>query len=142
MTFYLVLASIPLVWLCFTAYRLFRNHQRALELNVPIVYAPISSDTPIWIAFQTAFPVIFKLIPFSAIPFLRYCRIGWEFHDRSKTHERLGDAWVLVTPDKNWLYVAQADAAYEIFSRHRDFERAVWMLGNRRRTECYSTSTS
>lgn len=142
MGIYLVLASLPLLWVCSTAYRLFRNRQRALELNVPIVYAPISSDTPIWIALQTAFPFVFNLIPFSAIPFLRYCRIGWEFHDRSKTHERLGDAWVLVTPDKNWLYIAQADAAYEIFSRGRDFGRAVWMLGEWHRTERYGTSIS
>ena len=56
MGIYLALASIPLAWLCLKAYRLFRNHQRALELKVPIVYAPISPDTPLWIAFQTAFP--------------------------------------------------------------------------------------
>lgn len=139
MGIYLVLASILLAWLCFTAYRLFRNHQRALELKVPIVYAPISPDTPPWIAFQTAFPFLFDIIPFSAISVLRYSRLGWEFHDRSKTHERLGDAWVLVTPDKNWLYVAQAEAAYEIFSRGRDFDRAIWMLGNWHRTKCYHT---
>ena len=130
MAVYLVLASLPLVWLCFTAYRLFRNQQRASELHVPIVYALISSDNPLWIAFQTGFPVICNFIPFDAIPILRYSRLGWEFHDRSKTFERLGDVWVLVTPDKNWLYVAQADTAYEIFSRGRDFGRAVWMLGD------------
>ena len=130
MVLYLVLASLPLVWLCSTTFGLLRNRRRALKLEVPIVYAPISSDTPLWIAIQTAFPIIHKVVPFDDISFLRYCRLGWEFHDRSKTHERLGDAWVLVTPSKNWLYVAQAGAAYEIFSRGRDFERAVWMLGS------------
>ena len=129
MVIYSVLASVPLVWLCFTAYRLFRNHQRALKLNVPIVYALISSDNPIWIAFQTAFPFIFDIISLDDIPSLRHSRLGWEFHDRSRTFERLGDVWVLVTPEKNWLYVAQADTAYEILSRGHDFERAVWMLG-------------
>lgn len=129
MAIYFVLASVPLVWLCFTAHRLFRNRQRALTLNVPIVYALVSSDNPIWIALQTAFPFIFDIISLDTIPFLRYSRLGWEFHDRSKTFEKLGDAWVLVTPDKNWLYVAQADTAFEIFSRGRDFGRAVWMLG-------------
>ena len=134
MVIYFVLASVPLVWLCFTAHRLFRNHQRALKLNVPIVYALISSDNPLWIAFQTAFPFIFDVISLNTIPFLRHSRLGWEFYDRSTTFERLGDVWVLVTPEKNWLYVAQADTAYEIFSRGRDFERAVWMLGTYHRT--------
>ena len=129
MAIYFVLASVPLVWLCYTAYRLLRNHQQASKLNVPIVYALVSSDNPLWIALQTGFPFIFDVIPLHAIPFLRHSRLGWEFHDRSKTFERLGDAWVLVTPEKNWLYVAQADTAYEIFSRGRDFGRAVWMLG-------------
>ena len=116
MATYLVLASFPLVWLCYTAYRLFCNHRRASELHVPIVYALISSDNPLWIAFQTAFPFLCDIVPFESISFLRYSRLGWEFHDRSKTFERLGDAWVLVTPDKIWLYVAQADAASDVFS--------------------------
>ena len=134
MAMYLALASFPLVWLCYTAYRLSCNHRRAAELHVPIAYALISSDNPLWIAFQTAFPFIFDIIPVNAIPFLRHSRLGWEFYDRSKTFERLGDVWVLVTPEKNWLYVAQADTAYEIFSRGRDFERAVWMLGTHQNT--------
>ena len=130
MVVYLILALLPLAWLITAIYGLVNNHRQALKLNVPIVYAPISSDTPIWIALQNAFPFIFKIVPFDKISCLRYCRLGWEFHDRSKTHERLGDAWVLVTPSKNWLYVAEAGAAYDIFSRGRDFGRAVWMLGN------------
>ena len=76
MVIYLVLASIPLVWLCIIAYRLFRNHQRALELNVPIVYALISSDNPIWIALQTAFPSLFNIIPSHILPFLRYSQLS------------------------------------------------------------------
>ena len=129
MVTFLALISLPLAWVCWTAYRLIRNRKQALELKVPIVYAPISSDNPLWIAFQNAFPFVFNIIPFNDIDFLRYCRLGWEFHDRSKTHKGLGDTFVLVTPDKNWLYVAEAEAAYDIFSRGRDFGRPVWMLG-------------
>ena len=142
MLVYLFLASLPLVWLCTTTYCLMHNYRLALKLNVPIVYAPISSDTPLWIAFQSAFPFIFKVIPFNNLSFLRYCGLGWEFHDRSKTHERLGDAWVLVTPSKNWLYVAQAGSAYDIFARGRDFGRAVWMLGNYYLWRCYVDGTT
>lgn len=91
--------------------------------------APISPDNSIWIALQTAFPFIIRRIPFGSIPLLRYCRLGWEFGDRYMTHQRLGDAWVLVTPGRNWLYVAQAEAAYDIFARGRDFGRPVFMLG-------------
>ena len=57
-----ILASVPLAWRCFTAHRLFRSYQRALKLNVLIFYALFCSDNFIWLAFQTAFPVIFDII--------------------------------------------------------------------------------
>jgi hypothetical protein len=129
MAVYMGLALIPLIWSLITAYRLLANYRRASRLGQPLVLAPISPDNSIWIALQTAFPFIFRRIPFVSIPLLRYCRLGWEFHDRYTTHQRLGDAWVLVTPDRNWLYVARAEAAYDIFARGRDFGRPVFMMG-------------
>lgn len=129
MAIYMTLALIPLAWSILTAYRLLANYRRASQLSIPLVVAPISPDNAIWIAFQTAFPSVIKFIPFGSIPLVHYCRLGWEFHDRYKTHQRLGDAWMLVTPERNWLYVAQGQAAYEIFARGRDFGRPVFMLG-------------
>lgn len=70
-----------------------------------------------------------QMLPFGSIPLIRYCRLGWEFYDRYKTYRRLGDAWILVTSERNWLYVAQGQAAMEIFARGRDFGRPVFMLG-------------
>ncbi len=124
----LLLAFVPVVWCCYNAYCLLINYRRASCLNIPIVCVLVSPDNPFWIALQTAFSYGFKYIPFDALSFTRYCRLGWEFHDRYKTHQRLGDVWMLVTPDRNWLYIAQAEAAYAVFSRGREFGRPVWML--------------
>ncbi len=129
MAIWLILTSILFAWVTLQAWRLFSNYHRATQLGLPLAFAPVSPDNPLWIALQTAFPSIFKRIPFGAFSCIRYCRLGWEFHDRYRTHKRLGDAWMLVTPDKNWLYVAQGKAAHDIFSRNRDFGRPVWMLG-------------
>lgn len=74
MAMYFILASVPLAWRCFTAHRLFRNNQRALKFNVPLVYTLVSSDNAIWIALQTVFPVIFAIVFLNAIPFLHYGR--------------------------------------------------------------------
>ena len=129
MAFQLLLVYVLVLWCFYTGYCLLVNYRRASRLNVPIVCIPVSPDNPLWIALQTTFSSLFKHVPFDAFSFTQYCRLGWEFHDRYKTHQRLGDAWMLVTPDRNWLYVAQAEAAYEIFSRGREFGRPVWMLG-------------
>ncbi|KAF7901417.1 hypothetical protein EAF00_003638 [Botryotinia globosa] len=69
-----------------------------------------------------------RKFPFGAVSFTRHTRLGWEFHDRFHTHVRLGDAWVLVTPARNWIFVANAATVTDIFSRGRDFVRPIWML--------------
>ena len=89
---------------------------------------PISPDNPLWIALQTAFTSLFKYVPFDAWSFTRYCKLGWEFHDRYRTYALLGDVFMLVTPDRNWLYIGEAEAANDVFSRGREFGRPVWML--------------
>lgn len=128
MGIYVLLALVPVVWCLYNAFCLLVNYRRASQLNIPIVCIPVSPDNPFWIALQTAFSSFFKQVPFDAFSVTRYCRLGWEFHDRCKTHLRLGDVWILVTPDKNWLHIAQAEAAYSIFVRSRDFGRPVWMM--------------
>lgn len=124
-----LLILLPFAWLVYKARCLLLNYRRASPLNLPVVWAPVSPDSQVWIAIQVAFSSILKYLPLEASSLTRHCRLGWEFYDRYKTHERLGNAWVLVTPHRNWLYVADAEAAHEIFSRGRAFGRPVFMLG-------------
>ena len=128
MAILILMALVPMVWCFYNTCCLLVNYRRASQLDIPIICVPISPDNPLWIALQTAFSSSFKYIPFDAFSVTRYCRLGWEFHDRFKTHLRLGDVWILVTPDKNWLHIAQAETAHDIFLRNRDFGRPVWML--------------
>ena len=129
MAILILLVVFATSWCLYNLYCLRINHRRASQLNVPSVFVFISPDNPIWIAIQTALPVVFWHVPFHYFSFTRYSRLGWEFHDRYKTSQRFGDAWMLVTPARNWLFVSKAEAACDIFSRGRDFGRPVWMLG-------------
>lgn len=124
-----LLLSAPSLWFLYNAYCLLVNYKRARQLDVPTICVPVSPDNPIWIALQTSFPSLFEDLPLKYFSFTRYCRLGWEFNDRYKTHQRLGDAWLLVTPNRNWLYFAQADAATDVFRRSQDFINPAWMLG-------------
>lgn len=117
------------LYILFKVYAFSVNYTKASQLGLPLVICPLTPDDPLWIAVQTAFGGILRHFPFSATSFTRHCRLGWEFHDRYRTHARLGDAWVLVTPVRNWLYVANAAAVANIFGRGQDFMRPVWMLG-------------
>ena len=129
MAYLSILLFLPVLWTLYSIYCLVVNYSKASNLGLPLVICAITPDNPLWIAFQTAFGSILRFFPFAAISFTRYCRLGWEFHDRYQTHSKLGDVWMLVTPARNWLYIANAEAVTEIFSRGRDFTRPVWMLG-------------
>lgn len=120
-------ACVVLLWFLYNIYCFLSNYRRASQLEIPVVIAPISPDNPLWIALQTGFSSIFRYIPFEIFSFTRHCRLGWEFHDRYKTHQRLGDSWILVTPDRNWFHTSKAEVAYDILSRSRDLGRPVWM---------------
>jgi hypothetical protein len=129
-TMLLTLVFLPLgSYTLYNAFCLYANYVKASKLGLPLVVVPITPDNPLWFALQTAFGGALRYVPFELFSFTRHCRTGWEFHDRYKTHDQLGDAWVLVTPARIWLYVANAAAVTDIFGRGKDFTRPVWMLG-------------
>ncbi|KAL9020662.1 MAG: hypothetical protein Q9185_002110 [Variospora sp. 1 TL-2023] len=128
MPIFLWFSTLVLIWCIYQAYRLLTNYNRASRLGVPTVCVPISPDNALWIALETSFTSVFKYIPFDAFSCTRYCRLGWEFHDRFRTYSRLGDVFMLVTPDRNWLYVGEAEAVNDILSRGREFGSAAWMM--------------
>ncbi|KAI9711575.1 MAG: hypothetical protein M1820_002140 [Bogoriella megaspora] len=115
-------------WWLYTCYRLYLNYNKASKLGIPCIVVLFSPDSPLWIALQTTFSSLFRYLPLDTFSFTRYCSFGWEFRDRYETHDRLGDAWILVTPVRNWLFVADTQAIVDVFSRGRDFINPAWML--------------
>lgn len=49
--------------------------------------------------------------------------------DRCRSHETMGDAFVLVTPRRNWLYIANPDTIMDVFRRRTDFPRCLELTG-------------
>lgn len=46
---------------------------------------------------------------------------GWEFHDKGVAHERLGQAFIIVTTGHNRLICADATMTHSIMVRRKDF---------------------
>lgn len=46
-------------------------------------------------------------------------------HDRCDTHHELGDVYIMVTPGRNWVYVANPDLIAEMFRRRADFPQCI-----------------
>lgn len=79
------------------------NYRRASSLRQSLVSNPVTPDNPTWIASLCVQMHSFRVnLGFATVA------LGWESHDR--THQRLGDSFVLVTPDRNGSFVGQAEA--------------------------------
>jgi len=72
---------------------------------------------------------VLSWIPFGSESFTRYAHRGWDVHDRAKTFLELGDAFILVTTGKNWLYICNADTLMELLQRKSEFRRPLEIMG-------------
>ena len=124
----LLLLLLPLTFALHNAYCMFLNYRIACTIGVPIIVLPVSPDNPVWMLTSGTVLRIVKAI-FGDCSVTRYGRLGWEYHDKDKTHLKLGDAVVLVTPGYNWVYVCNAEAFNEIFQRRQSFDRPPEMVG-------------
>ncbi|KAK5996637.1 Cytochrome P450 monooxygenase-like protein [Cladobotryum mycophilum] len=66
-----------------------------------------------------------RRLPFGNNNFTRYNWRGWELPDRYRSHYEMGDAFIIVTPGRNWLYLANPDVLMEVFRRRTDFPRCI-----------------
>ena len=90
---------------------------------------PIDSGNPLWMSVDTQLIRLFKYSPFGKGHFTRFNWRGWEIQDRYRAHQELGDAFIFVTPGKNWLQLCNAEALADVFHRREDFVRPTEMLG-------------
>lgn len=105
--------------------RLATNHNNALKTGLPFVMSPVDPMHPLWVISQKMFLPLLKRLPFGLGAFTRYSVRGWVYYDKYKMHAELGDAWINVTPGENMLFIADPDAANDVFSRRKDFVKPI-----------------
>ncbi|KAI0974683.1 cytochrome P450 [Xylaria arbuscula] len=103
-----------------------QNYLSARKVGLPIRVIPISHTSPFWMLVDRRVLHVIKQIPFFGNSgFTRYNYRAWELADRYYSHAEMGDAFILVTPGRNWLYVADPEALMDIFRRRTDFPRCL-----------------
>ena len=132
MAWLLVLLSVALGWALWTCISLLNNYIRARQIGLPIIISPISALNPVCILATKAFPSLPKHL--SSLPFglgtcFRVSYIGWMFPDKCAMHERLGDAFTVVNPSFNEVFIADADAAHTILAKRKEFIKPAMMYG-------------
>lgn len=125
MAWILIVSSIVIGWIAWTAVSLFANFQLARQLGFPIIISPVSSFDPLWILAYKFLPILrlIKWLPFGWGTFLRCTYMGWQFGEKYALHEQFGDAFMLVTPSTNELVLADPDATTEVLGHRKEFPK-------------------
>ena len=123
LAFSLVLAG----WGFWTGNSFLSNLKIARRTGLPIVISPVFIFNPLWVLFHKNLISLLKSLPWGLGNFTRYNKLGWTYDDKYRIHEELGDAFIVVNPSQNDLYVAEAGAIDAITARRKDFTKPAAM---------------
>jgi cytochrome P450 len=127
-TLALSFAAFPVTLIIWSAISLNANISKARAIGLPVLVRYITPSNPLWMAFGSDIVRLARRLGIATENFDRFYLFGWDANERYRVHAELGDAFTLVAPGGNWIYVADPKAAWDILKRPRDFGRNVEQL--------------
>lgn len=104
------------------------NVRQAKRSRLPLVFSPVDAINPLWILTQPLLLPLLRRLPWFLGSWTRYNQRGWLFRDKYKMHTELGDAWMHVTPLNKTVYIADAAACQQVYTRKNDFVKPTHMF--------------
>lgn len=110
-----------IIWKCQC---LFSNYLQARKSGYPVFICPADTANFLWMIFSVALrPYLSKILPTFAYDRIKASIYGWEFLYRYEPFAKLGSSFILVTPGKNELWVADPETANSILARRTEFHQ-------------------
>ncbi|KAJ5594125.1 uncharacterized protein N7459_000333 [Penicillium hispanicum] len=108
-------------------YKLFcfgRNYLHARRADFPVFVVPAFTRSALWMVLAPALqPQLEKYLPTWLLLRFDVAIHGWEFRRKRWYHERLGNIFILVTPDECSLWCADAAVATVILQQRNEFQQ-------------------
>lgn len=122
-----ILFALGTAWTAYSVYCLYCNYIEACKIGVPVRIIPIDHLNKLWLLVDKQVVSLVRRLPgvLGKNNFTRFNYRGWHEHDGTLAHDEMGEAYVLVTPSRNWLYLADPDALMNMYRRGQDFPRWV-----------------
>lgn len=125
----LLLNSAAAVLLFLTAYTLHSaiclllNYRAARKIGVPIRIIPVDHINTVWYLVSQRVVSLLRRLPFGLADnnITRYNYMGFEIPIRWKSHAQMGDAFILCSPSRIWLYLGDPDVITTMMKRNTDF---------------------
>lgn len=114
-------------WTLYCSFCLLRNYLVARKIGVPLRVIPIDHVNPLWMLVDTKILSLVRKLPgvLGDNSFTRYNFRTWEMHDRCRSHHEMGDVFMMVTPGRNWLYIANPEALMDMYRRRSEFPQCI-----------------
>lgn len=96
------------------------NKRQQSASGLPILVRYFTPTNPLWMAFGSQVVRLARRLGVATENFDRFYLFGWDANERYRMHAEFGDAFTLVSPGGNWIYVADPDAARDILKRPRE----------------------
>lgn len=122
-TIALSLAVLPVTLIIWSAISLSANISKARAIGLPVLIRYVTPSNPLWMAFGSDIVRLARRLGIASENFDRFYLFGWDANERHRVHAEFGDAFTLVSPGGNWIYVVDPKAAWHILKHSRDFGR-------------------
>lgn len=121
MSFILILSSLAIAFSSWLVFKIGQNYNTARKIGLPILVTPVAITGLIWQLFEYRLRPLLRRVPFGLCSFIDYSGLEWMWRERYTFHERLGPAFIVVTPSEVMIVIADSDAAHDMLSRRKDF---------------------
>lgn len=118
--------AVLLLLLASTLYSLaclLRNYLVARKIGVPVRIIPVDHINPLWLLVSQRVVSVLRRLPswLGDNNITKYDYLGFEIPIRWSSHAEMGDAFVLCTPSRNWLYIGNPEVITAMLKRPNDF---------------------
>ncbi|PSN66490.1 cytochrome P450 [Corynespora cassiicola Philippines] len=117
----MIFAPIVL-FLIFRSCHLVANYIAANKYGLPIIVCPVSFEDPWWIVIRPLFSWVERL-PFGLGNWYIYTTMGWPQEDNIRTVKRLGENFVLCSPNSNIIVTCYPPAMERCYGEIKNWVR-------------------
>ncbi|KAJ9604486.1 hypothetical protein H2200_011322 [Cladophialophora chaetospira] len=121
MNYYVNLGAFLLLLPLWTTWALYGNYRLTKSTGLPILLSPVDPINPFWVLLRPYVNPLFSRLPLKLGYFTQYNKLGWEWHDKNRLHTTHGSVFVIVTPTRNHLIIADKDACEYVFKHLREW---------------------
>ena len=118
-----VIATVAIALLAWPVVNTFRYYMKARKIGLPIVITPAVPLNPFWLLLIPLVGPLTSSLPGYLGEFLNYGRFAWYFQTKMRVLEKLGPAFVIVSPGGIQIQLCDGNAVEELLYRSNDFPK-------------------